>query len=154
MLFRSKSLETRLQEIPMVVSSDSSGHERSSSSSRRQARRRDKVKDTVEENVKVMSEDLECHQCHMRFKERQEVEQTKKHHFCAHSLLANPLRRDDTPTPGKQNSTGCVMCPGNPRPVFIDSRELMRHITLAPQLHLLQEGTGEEGVSGGDRCLH
>ena len=90
---------------------------------------------TMEENIKMMVEDLYCRQCHRTFKDKEEAESQKenKHHFCyTVGNLKTVLKLDSNKTPTKTVSLTCTICPNGTRNVvFACKEELMKHMVLA-----------------------
>ena len=90
---------------------------------------------TMEENFKMMVEDLYCRQCHRTFKDKEEAESKKenKHHFCyTVGNLKTVLKLDANKTPTKTVSLTCTICPNGTRNVvFASKEELMKHMVLA-----------------------
>ena len=91
------------------------------------------IRDSVEDNLRVMGQTLTCFQCWRVFKHAADVTdaRSQKHHYCATiANLRHPLKIDGQPTPSKLSSLKCVICPGN-KLVFCDQTEMMKHICLA-----------------------
>ena len=91
------------------------------------------IRDSVEDNIRVMGQTLTCFQCWRVFKHAADVTdaRSQKHHYCATiANLRHPLKIDGQPTPSKLSSLKCVICPGN-KLVFCDQTEMMKHICLA-----------------------